>query len=217
MVKIAPSILSADFARLGEEVQKATQAGADLIHFDVMDGHFVPNLTIGPQVVADLRKYTHLTFDVHFMIESPEKYVEAFADTGADQITVHIEACSENADYVISLIKQKNLKAGLALRPDTPASAVFPYLSMIDLLLPMTVNPGSGGQEFMPEVVPKIYELSERASDEVEIGVDGGINVKTAPIVARAGANIFIAGTAIFKDPSGIQKAIQALRDAAKN
>lgn len=214
MVKIAPSILSADFACLGEEVKKLTQAGADLIHLDVMDGHFVPNLSIGPQVVAALRKHTNLIFDVHLMIESPEKYVEAFADAGSDQITVHIEACSENAADVISLIKQRKLMAGLALNPNTPASAVFPYLSMVDLVLLMTVNPGFGAQKFMPEVVPKIYELREKAGDAVEIAVDGGINVNTAPIAAKAGANIFIAGTAIFKSIDGVKKAIQALRNA---
>jgi len=214
MIKIAPSILSADFACLGEEVKKLTQAGADLVHLDVMDGHFVPNLSIGPQVVAALRKHTHLIFDVHLMIESPEKYVEAFADAGSDQITVHIEACSENAADVISLIKQRKLMAGLALNPNTPASAVFPYLSMVDLVLLMTVNPGFGAQKFMPEVVPKIYELREKAGDAVEIAVDGGINVNTAPIAAKAGANIFIAGTAIFKSIDGVKKAIQALRNA---
>ena len=214
MVKIAPSILSADFARLGEEVEKLTQAGADLIHLDVMDGHFVPNLSIGPQVVAALRKHTNLIFDVHLMIESPEKYVEAFANAGADWITVHIEACSENATNVISLIKQRKLMAGLALNPNTPASTIFPYLSMIDLVLLMTVNPGFGAQKFMPEVVPKIYELREKAGDAVEIAVDGGINVNTAPIAAKAGANIFIAGTAIFKNRDGVKKAIQALRNA---
>ncbi len=201
MVKIAPSILSADFSRLGEEVERLQKAGADWIHVDVMDGNFVPNITIGPGVIEHIRRYSNLPFDVHLMIAEPGRYIEQFSKAGADIITIHVEACSD-VESVISKIKKLGKKAGLSINPETPLSAVLPYLDSIDVLLIMAVRPGFGGQTFMPEVLPKIKE-ARRIVDErdlkVEIEVDGGVNCETAVRAAEAGADVLAAGSALFK------------------
>lgn len=197
---IAPSILSADFARLAEEVNAVENAGADWIHVDVMDGHFVPNITIGPPVVASLRKITGLPLDVHLMIEHPDRYVEAFAKTGADIITVHQEACV-HLHRTISLIKDHQCRAGVSLNPATPLGTIDYILAEVDLVLVMTVNPGFGGQKFIPAMLPKIKALRERISTQgfkADIEVDGGLNAETIGEVARAGGNVFVAGNAVF-------------------
>jgi len=203
MIKIAPSILSADFSKLGDEVREVEAAGADLIHVDVMDGHFVPNITIGPLVVEALRPITKLPLDVHLMIENPDQYIEAFAKAGADYITVHVEA-SRHLHRTIQLIKSFGIKAGVVLNPHTPVHQIQHVLEDIDMVLLMTVNPGFGGQKFITSVIPKIQELSSiiKANDlQVEIEIDGGINEETIVPCAEAGATIFVAGSAIYNQP----------------
>lgn len=208
---IAPSMLAADAARLADETARITALGADWIHLDVMDGHFVPNLTIGPQVVAALRPATRLPFDVHLMIEHPERYVESFARAGADRITIHAEACPD-LKAVVAQVKQLKAKVGVALRPQTPLSALSSCLGDLDLVLLMTVNPGFGGQAFMPEVLPKITQL--RRDFPRHIQVDGGINHETGRRTVAAGADVLVAGTYIFgaADP---RQAIASLRGDA--
>lgn len=204
MIKIAPSILSADFSRLGEEVRKVEGAGADWIHIDVMDGNFVPNITIGPAVVRAIRKHCSIPFDVHLMILRPERYLDRFSEAGADYITLHVEATERPAD-VIREIHRLGKKAGISLNPGTPFSEVRPYMDKIDLLLIMTVNPGFGGQSFMYDVVPKIREASEykeRTGLEVEIAVDGGINAETARVAISTGATVLVAGSSLFSADS---------------
>lgn len=203
MIKIAPSILSADFSRLGEEVERLETEGADWVHVDVMDGAFVPNITIGPSVVKAIRPWTALPFDVHLMIASPERYIEQFADAGADHITVHVEA-TDDIHGAIDLIHSLGKKAGLSLNPETPFPAVEPYLEGIDLLLVMTVHPGFGGQSFMPTGLPKIAAARERfdaMGSRAEIEVDGGINYDTGRQCIKAGATVLAAGSALFKCP----------------
>ncbi len=212
--RIAPSILAGDFARLAEEAQKMAEAGADELHVDVMDGHFVPNLTIGPVVVKWLRKATALPLDVHLMITDPARYADAFLDAGADVLTFHIEATGEEgARELLGRIRGRGKKAGLALSPPTDVEAVLPLLGELDRLLVMTVHPGFGGQSFMGEVLPK----AARARDErpeLEIEVDGGLNPQTAVRAGSAGANVIVAGTSVFRadDPA---RAIAALRAGA--
>jgi ribulose-phosphate 3-epimerase len=215
-VLISPSILSADFGRLAEEVKRVEKAGADWIHVDVMDGHFVPNITAGPVMVKGLRKHTTLPLDTHLMIDAPEKYVPAFAKAGASIITVHIEACRRPLD-VIRLIKKSGCRAGMSLRPKTPVSRLAPYLKELDLVLVMTVEPGFGGQSFMPEMLAKVAWLKERAGllkNKFHIEVDGGIAPDTVPLVVQAGADVLVAGSAIFAQPDP-GRALKSLRQRA--
>ena len=202
--KIAPSILSADFSRLGEEIKAVEKAGADLIHVDIMDGHYVPNLTIGPGVVTSLRKTTALPFDVHLMIEDPDRYIDAFADAGSNILTVHAEAVV-HLHRTVHYIKGKGLRAGVSLNPSTPLSCIEEILPDIDLLLIMTVNPGFGGQKFIAGMLPKIRKARELAQSRglgLAIEVDGGVTPDNIGTLAEAGADIFVAGAAIFGSPS---------------
>lgn len=215
-IRIAPSILSADFACLGAAIKMAEEAGADVIHVDVMDGHFVPNMTIGPPVVAALRKATRLPLDVHLMIETPERYVEAFAQAGADILTVHPEATA-HLHQVLRQIRGLGVQAGVSLNPATSESALHYVLGMVDLVLVMTVNPGFGGQDFLPEMLPKIAavrSLLDAAGSPAWLSVDGGINAETAPVVVAHGADHLVAGSAIFAAGEGVAEAIRHLRDS---
>jgi ribulose-phosphate 3-epimerase len=215
-IKIAPSILSADFARLGEQVAEATRAGADLIHVDVMDGHFVPQITIGAVVVSAIRKYTNLPLDVHLMIESPEEQIAQFAKAGADIITVHIEPCA-HIHRVIQMIKAAGVKAGVSLNPATSLSTLDEILPEVDLVLMMTVNPGFGGQTFIENTLDKITRLRaelNRRKLNIELEVDGGINTTTAPQVVKCGATALVAGAAIFNSGESIEQAIRKLRQS---
>ncbi len=217
MVKIAPSILSADFARLGDQVREAEAGGADYIHVDVMDGHFVPNITIGPLVVRAVRPLTRLPLDVHLMIENPERYVEQFAQAGADIITVHQEACV-HLHRTVEQIRALGKRAGVTINPATPAEALEEILPFADLVLVMTVNPGFGGQSFIGTMPAKIQALRanlDALGSNAELEVDGGINPETAALAASAGANVFVAGTSIFGAKDGIAKAIGEIRRRA--
>jgi ribulose-phosphate 3-epimerase len=214
---IAPSILSADFARLGEEVRAVEQAGADWIHVDVMDGHFVPNLTIGPVVIEAVRAATRLPLDVHLMIESPDASIDAYAAAGADRIAVHVEACP-HLHRTVAHVREAGARACVALNPATPASLIEPILGDVDQVLVMSVNPGFGGQKFLESVLPKI-SLIRRWIDErelaVELEVDGGIGPGTIGRVARAGANAFVAGSAIFRKPEYAATIAELRKEAA--
>ena len=214
-IKISPSILSADFSKLSSEIKKLEEGGADMIHVDVMDGHFVPNLTIGPPVIKSLRSHTNLPFDVHLMISPVHKYIKNFSDAGADIITIHPEA-TDNLIDSINHIKNLKKKAGVSLNPDTKISVVEKYLDKIDLILIMSVYPGFGGQKFIPEVVSKIKTLSEIKKNKnlnFDIEVDGGINFENSKFVVEAGANILVSGTTIFKENSGnVKKNIETLK-----
>lgn len=217
-MKIAPSILSADFGRLAEEVQEVERAGADWIHVDVMDGRFVPNITIGPLIVEALRPRTRLPLDVHLMIEDPDRYISDFAKAGADWISVHQETCP-HLHRTVHLIKEHGVRAGVVLNPSTPAEVLQPILPDLDLVLLMTVNPGFGGQAFIPSVLDKIQKmrsmLDARGLSHVELQVDGGINPKTAEETAKAGATVFVAGSAVFGQ-SDRRHAIQSIRSGAE-
>jgi len=216
MIKLAPSILSADFARLGEQVTEAARAGADYIHVDVMDGHFVPNITIGAPVVAAIRPVTSLPLDVHLMIEHPERYISEFVHAGADIITVHVEA-SPHLQSTIQLIKELGARAGVSLNPPTPIGAVEEFLHHVDLVLVMSVNPGFGGQPFIPETLPRIEKMRQILDARglsAELEVDGGINAENAPDIVKAGANVLVAGNSVFRAEDGISGAMQRLREA---
>jgi len=215
LIKISPSILSADFSKLGNEIQDLEKAGADLIHIDVMDGHFVPNITIGPDVINKLRKYTNLPFDVHLMISPVHNFIKDFADAGADIITIHPEATTDLISS-IEKIKSYNKKVGVSLNPETSVDKVFSILNLIDLVLIMSVNPGFGGQKFIKETLDKV-KLIRKEIDlkklKTEIEIDGGINFENAKIAIEAGANILVSGTTIFKENSGnLKKNIQTLK-----
>jgi ribulose-phosphate 3-epimerase len=214
-IKISPSILSADFSVLGDEIKSLEQAGADLIHVDVMDGHFVQNITMGPPIIKMIRKCTKLPFDVHLMISPVEKYIKAFADAGSDIITIHPEA-TDNLKRAVSTIKSLGKKAGVSLNPKTPISALMDVINDIDLILIMSVNPGFAGQSFMGEVLPKVTELRKMINDKklkIDIEIDGGINFETAPLAVKAGANILVSGTTIFS--GSLKDNIQKLRNCA--
>ncbi|MDZ5474386.1 ribulose-phosphate 3-epimerase [Bacillus sp. 31A1R] len=213
MVKIAPSILSADFSKLGAEIQDVEQGGADYIHVDVMDGHFVPNITIGPLIVEAIRPVTKLPLDVHLMIENPDQYIEAFANAGADYITVHVEAC-KHLHRTIHHIKSFGIKAGVVLNPATPVESIQHIIEDVDMVLLMSVNPGFGGQKFIPSVLQKIRqvkEMAERKGVELEIEIDGGVNEETAKLCIEAGATVLVAGSAVYNQEDR-GKAITALR-----
>jgi ribulose-phosphate 3-epimerase len=218
MVKIAPSILSADFAKLAEEIKDVEKGGADYIHVDVMDGHFVPNITIGSLVVEAIRPVTKLPLDVHLMVENPDPHIEVFAKAGADYLSVHAEACP-HLHRTIQLIRSHGVKAGVVINPATPVEMIKHVIQDVDLVLLMTVNPGFGGQAFIDSVVPKIAEVKSLADEKglsIEIEVDGGINAETARICTEAGANVLVAGSAIYgQNDRGA--AIQTIRNAAVN
>jgi len=213
-VTVAPSILAADFSRLGDEIREVEAGGADLIHVDVMDGHFVPNLSIGPAVVAKIRHVSELPYDVHLMLTTPEDYVTPFVEAGADHITIHVEIEGDVA-ATLDAIHQQGCSAGLSLRPGTPAHALRPYLDRIDLILVMTVEPGFGGQSFRTDVLPKIAEIREMidaADHPIHLEVDGGINRSTAAQVVAAGGAMLVAGTSVFRAPEGMAAAVAGLR-----
>lgn len=215
-VKLAPSILSADFARLAEQVAEATKAGADYIHIDVMDGHFVPNISIGIPIVASLRPQTNLPLDVHLMIQHPEQYVSQFADSGADIITVHVEACS-SLHRLIHSIKELNVKAGIALNPATTLTSIEEILPYLDLVLIMSVEPGYGGQSFIQSSLNKISRLRKMLDNKklnAELEVDGGITIDNAPGIVKAGANVLAIGSSIFNAKKGISQTMQMFRKA---
>src|SRR3989338_3216270 len=208
-IKIAPSLLAADFSRLAAEIERVEAAGCDMLHVDVMDGHFVPNITVGPFIVKAIRKMTQLSLDVHLMIERPEKYINDFVEAGADHITFHAEACHGNLREVIELVHSHAITCGVSLKPLTPLSRITECLENVELVLLMTVNPGFGGQSFMTEVMDKVREL--RRVFERDIEVDGGINKETSQKAVEAGANVLVAGTAIF-GRTDTKKAIEELR-----
>ena len=213
-IKIAPSILSANFAKMGEEVKSLEENGADVVHCDVMDGVFVNNITFGIKMVEDLRKITTLPLDCHLMIVHPEKYVERFAKAGADIITVHFEACQDNLEDVLKLIKSTGVKCGAVINPDTPVEKIASVIPLCDMVLVMSVFPGFGGQKFIPEALNKLREvkaLADKAGKEIDIEIDGGVNMENVALVKEAGANVIVAGSAGFNAPDRA-KAIAALK-----
>ena len=214
-LKIAPSILSSDFSKLGEVLQALNTSGADMVHVDVMDGHFVPNITFGPPVIKKIRQYSSLPFDVHLMIAPVHKYIKDFADAGADIITIHPEA-TEDLPASIKLIKSLGKKAGVSLNPETPVDKVLPVLNSIDLVLIMSVNPGFGGQSFISKVLPKVQHLRKVIDEKklsVEIEIDGGIDFVTGKLAKEAGVDILVSGTTLFKDENNLKNNIDQLRN----
>ncbi len=218
VIKISPSVLACDFSKLGEEVKKVEDAGADMIHLDVMDGNFVPNISFGPDVIRSVRSLSSICFDVHLMIDNPGRYINKFIEAGADIITIHYESC-ENQREVLKTIRAAGKKAAISIKPATPAFVLEPILPYVDMILVMTVEPGFGGQSFMPETMESVREIRSmiQGTDfHIDIQVDGGINAQTAAVAAAAGANIFVAGSAVFK-ASNTKKAIDDIRTAAEN
>lgn len=217
-MKIAPSMLSCDFSKMGEELIRIDKGGADLIHLDVMDGHFVPNITIGPDIVAALRPYSKLPFDVHLMIDYPFDYIEQFSKAGADIITFHVEAKSD-IDATIEKIESFGVKPGLVIKPNTPAESVFPYLDRVYMILVMTVEPGFGGQSFMTDMLPKVKVIKEKAREmglDILVEVDGGVNEKTIGQAADSGVDVSVSGTGVFKAESA-EQAIKNLKQISDN
>ena len=212
-IRIAPSILSADFAALGEDCKRMQEAGAEILHLDVMDGHFVPNISFGPPVIASLREQNEMFFDVHLMIEHPIRYIDAFKKAGAEGITFHLE-CQDDVEETLAALEKAGVKKAISLKPGTPAEAVYPYLDRLDMVLVMTVEPGFGGQSFMADMLPKIRAIREKAP-HIDLQVDGGISAQTAPLVTEAGANVLVAGSALFSKPD-YRAAVAELRAAAE-
>ena len=216
-IMLAPSILSADFSRLGEELKALEKAGADMAHIDVMDGRFVPNISIGPPVVRALRPHSPIIFDVHLMIVEPERYIDAFADAGADYLTIHIES-TQRVGETLSRIRRRGVKPAITIKPGTPAKDVFPYLAEVDMVLVMSVEPGFGGQKFIPSAYDKLKELRaeiNRRGLSVDLEVDGGVNLQNVRSIADAGANIIVAGSAVFED-GRISENIKSFRQALR-
>jgi ribulose-phosphate 3-epimerase len=217
-IKLAPSVLAADYARLGEQVQEVAAAGADYIHVDVMDGRFVPNISVGPLVVEALRRVADLPLDVHLMIEEPERHIEAFAQAGASILTVHPEA-SAHVNRLVQMIKGLGVKAGVALNPASPLALIEEVLAEVDLVLLMTVNPGWGGQAFLHSVLPKMRRLRRMLDEQglaAELEVDGGITAETAPLVVEAGARVLVAGSAVFQHADGVAKAMERIGESVR-
>jgi ribulose-phosphate 3-epimerase len=217
-IKLAPSVLAADYARLGEQVQEAAAAGADYLHVDVMDGHFVPSISVGPLVVEALRRVTDLPLDVHLMIEEPERHIEAFAQAGASILTVHPEA-SAQVHRLVQMIKGLGVRSGVALNPASPLALIEEVLAEVDLVLLMTVNPGWGGQAFLRSVLPKMRRLRRLLDEQglaAELEVDGGITVETAPLVVEAGARVLVAGSAVFQSVDGVAAAMARLKESVR-
>lgn len=218
-IKIAPSILSADFTRLGEQIREAERAGADLIHVDVMDGRFVPNLTMGPLVIEAARRSTRLPLDVHLMMVEPDHMLKAFAEAGSDVISVHVEACL-HLNRTLQEIRRLGCRAGVALSPHTPAGALSEVMHLVDVILILSVNPGFGGQAFLPEVLPKTRQLRQMIAAtgrEIDLEIDGGVNTQTAATCVEAGVNVLIAGSAVFNSTFSVQAGMDALRAAVGN
>ena len=214
-IKIAPSILSADFARVGEEIKLTTEAGADVLHLDVMDGSFVKNISFGPKFIKEARPYSKAVFDAHLMIVNPWNYIDRFADAGADIITVHYEACGDRLKDTLKAIKSLGVKCGAVINPDTPVSKIADVIEECDMLLLMSVFPGFGGQKFIPEVLPKIEEAAKliaQTGKEIDLEIDGGINKENVKLVKDAGANVIVAGSTVFNEPDRA-KIIKELRE----